>query len=99
MAKKSMKDAAAQGASVFNVIATGNAQNVENAQAVQDVPNVKAVKEKPQLERLNLKIPADIKAYLQAAAYRESSAPIWRNTKTTKGGAAYGRIEKAGRMA
>jgi hypothetical protein len=73
MAKKSMKDAAAAGTSVFDQIANGNVQNVENAQDVQNTQDTKAVKHAPRMERLNLKIPADIKEYLQAAAYRESS--------------------------
>lgn len=84
MAKKSMRDAAAAGTSVFDQIANGNAQNapdVSDVQDVQDVQTVQGVKDaqkaekadKIQLERLNLRIPADIKAYLMAAAYRESS--------------------------
>ncbi len=66
MARKSMKDAAAQGASVFNAIAVGNVQSVPD---VQDVPRVQ---DKPQLERLNLKIPAEIKEYLNVAAAKAS---------------------------
>lgn len=81
MAKKSMRDAAAAGTSVFDQIANGNAQNapdVSDAQNVQDVQDVpkrtgRPPKTTPPLERLNLKIPPEIKAYLQAAAYRESS--------------------------
>ena len=81
MAKKSMKDAAAAGTSVFDQIANGNVQNAPDVSDVQDVQTVQGVKDaqkaekadKIQLERLNLRIPADIKAYLQAAAYRESS--------------------------
>lgn len=68
MARKSMKDAAAQGASVFNAIAVGNVQSVPD---VQDVPHVQG---KPQLERLNLKIPAEIKEYLNVAAAKASIA-------------------------
>lgn len=81
MAKKSMRDAAAAGTSVFDQIANGNAQNapdVSDVQTVQTVQNAKGAQkaekaDKIQLERLNLRIPADIKAYLMAAAYRESS--------------------------
>lgn len=81
MAKKSMRDAAAAGTSVFDQIANGNAQNAPDVSDVQDVQTVQNAKgaqkaekaDKIQLERLNLRIPADIKAYLMAAAYRESS--------------------------
>ena len=81
MAKKSMRDAAAAGTSVFDQIANGNAQNAPGVSDVQDVQTVQDVKatqkaekaDKIQLERLNLRIPPDIKAYLMAAAYRESS--------------------------
>ena len=66
MAKKSMKAAAAAGTSVFDQIASGNVQNVQNVQ------NVKAVKDAPRLERLNLKIPAEIKEYLTVAAAKAS---------------------------
>lgn len=74
MARKSMKDAAAAGMSVFDQIATG-AQSVNDVQDVQDVKAVKNAQdaEKMPTERLNLRIPADVKAYLMAAAYRESS--------------------------
>ena len=81
MAKKSMKDTAAAGTSVFDQIISGNVQDAPDVSDVQDVQDVKATKDaqkaekadKVQLERLNLRIPPDIKAYLQAAAYRESS--------------------------
>lgn len=75
MAKKSMKAAAAAGTSVFDQIASGNVQDVQNTQDakdVQDVQNVKAVKDAPRLERLNLKIPAEIKEYLTVAAAKAS---------------------------
>lgn len=78
MAKKSMKAAATAGTSVFDQLVQG-VQDAENVTDVQDVQNVPAtrpgrpVKTTQPLERLNLKIPADIKEYLQAAAYRESS--------------------------
>ena len=79
MAKKSMKAAATAGTSVFDTIAQGAqyAQDVQDVQDVQSVEAVQPVKEKtaaPRMERLNLKIPAEVKEYLQAAAYRESSA-------------------------
>lgn len=90
MAKKSMKEAAAAGTSVFDTIAQGAqyARDVPAAKDVQDVQNVhdaKPVKDVPAApqgrpakydsptERLNLRIPTDIKEYLYAAAYRESS--------------------------
>ena len=69
MAKKSMKAAAAAGTSVFDQIASGNVQDVQDAQDAQDV---KHVKDTPRLERLNLKIPADIKEYLTVAAAKAS---------------------------
>ena len=86
-AKKSMKAAATAGTSVFDQIATGRTATVEtrevtrgggilNAQAVtdvQDVQDVKAVKaDKIPMERLNLKIPAEIKEYLTVAAAKAS---------------------------
>lgn len=76
MAKKSMKAAATAGTSVFDAIAQGAqyAQDVQDAQSVEAVQSVKKKKAAPRMERLNLKIPAEVKEYLQAAAYRESSA-------------------------
>lgn len=84
MAKKSIKDTAAAGTSVFDQIIQGNIQDVPDVSDVQDVQDVPKVQDAPKrtgrppkttppLERLNLKIPPEIKAYLQAAAYRESS--------------------------
>lgn len=84
MAKKSIKDTAAAGTSVFDQIISGNVQDAPDVSDVQDVKDVPKVqdapkrtgrppKDTPPLERLNLKIPPEIKAYLQAAAYRESS--------------------------
>ena len=84
MAKKSIKDTAAAGTSVFDQIIQGNIQDapdVSDVQDVQDVPKVQDApkrtgrppKTTPPLEGLNLKMPPEIKAYLQAAAYRESS--------------------------
>ena len=71
-AKKSMKEAATAGTSVFEQIASGNVQNVQDAADVQDALDVQDTQ--APLVRLNLRLPADIKEYLQAAAYRESSA-------------------------
>ena len=74
MAKKSMKAAATAGASVFNQLAQGT-QDAENVTDVQDVQNVKNVNKKGEpLERLNLKIPAEIKEYLTVAAAKASIA-------------------------
>lgn len=79
MAKKSMKEAATAGTSVFDQIASGNVQHAENVTDVQDVQNVqdaktvKDVNKKGEpLERLNLKIPAEIKEYLTVAAAKAS---------------------------
>lgn len=70
MAKKSMKDAAAAGTSVFDQIASGHVQSAENVTDVQDVKDVN--KKGEPLERLNLKIPAEIKEYLTVAAAKAS---------------------------
>ena len=73
MAKKSMKDAAAAGTSVFDQIASGNAQDTQNVLDVKNVKNAKNVNKKGEpLERLNLKIPAEIKEYLTVAAAKAS---------------------------
>ena len=78
MAKKSMKAAATAGTSVFDQIVSGNAQHAENATDVQDVQNVQNAKDLNKkgepLERLNLKIPAEIKEYLTVAAAKASIA-------------------------
>lgn len=78
MAKKSMKAAATAGTSVFDQIASGNVQHAENVTDVQDVQNVQNVKDVNKkgepLERLNLKIPAEIKEYLTVAAAKASIA-------------------------
>lgn len=78
MARKSMKDAAAAGTSVFDQIASGNVQHAENVTDVQDVQNVQNAKDVNKkgepLERLNLKIPAEIKEYLTVAAAKASIA-------------------------
>ena len=73
MAKKSMKDAAAAGTSVFDQIASGNVQDTQNVLDVKNVKNAKNVNKKGEpLERLNLKIPAEIKEYLTVAAAKAS---------------------------
>ena len=72
MAKKSMKDAAAAGTSVFDQIASGNVQSVQDVKNVKDVKDVN--KKGEPLERLNLKIPAEIKEYLTVAAAKASIA-------------------------
>lgn len=79
MAKKSMKDAAAAGTSVFDQIASGNVQSVQDAKDVQDAKNVQNAKdvkdtnkEGVELARLNLKIPAELKEYLTVAAAKAS---------------------------
>ena len=78
MTKMSMKDAAAAGTSVFDQIASGNVQSAENVTDVQDVKNVKGAKDVNKkgepLERLNLKIPAEIKEHLTVAAAKASIA-------------------------
>ena len=82
MAKKSIKEAAAAGTSVFDQIARGNAtgaQDTQNAQGVkaalytQDTKSTLDVnKEGVPLARLNLKIPAELKEYLTVAAAKAS---------------------------
>lgn len=88
MSKKSIKEAATAGTSVFNQLASGNI--AENLQDVQGVPDVKPIKDTKDtkhvkynrdtdkhgipLERLNLKIPTSIKEYLTVAAAKESIA-------------------------
>lgn len=88
MSKKSIKEAATAGTSVFNQLASGNI--AENLQDIQGVPDVKPVKDTKDtkhvkynrdtdkhgipLERLNLKIPTSIKEYLTIAAAKESIA-------------------------
>lgn len=78
MSKKSMKEAATAGTSVFDQIASGNVQHAENVTDVQDVQNVQNAKDVNKkgepLERLNLKIPAEIKEYLTVAAAKASIA-------------------------
>ena len=77
MAKKSMKAAATAGTTVFDQLVQGvqDAENVTDAQDVQNVQNAKDVNKKGEpLERLNLKIPAEIKEYLTVAAAKASIA-------------------------
>ncbi len=76
---KGFTSAANKGASVFDQIASGNVQHAENVTGAQDVQNVqnaknaKGVNKKGEpLERLNLKIPAEIKEYLTVAAAKAS---------------------------
>lgn len=75
---KQFKDAAAAATPVYNRI-IGAAQNVQDAENVKDVQATQGVragrnaKYTGPMERLNLKIPAELKAYLQAAAYKASS--------------------------
>lgn len=84
MAKKNLKDAATAGSSVINTIVNGgvqyaqyatDAQHAERAENAERAEGAKHTtkKERPKMERLNLSIPAEIKEYLQEAAYRESS--------------------------
>lgn len=81
MAKKSMKEAATAGTSVFDRIASGtdikdilDVKNVNNFQNVQYVQRSSGRPKKydGEMVRLNLKIPADLKEYLTIAAAKES---------------------------
>ena len=65
-----MKDAAAAGTSVFDQIASGNVQSAQDAENAIDVKDVN--KKGEPLERLNLKIPAEIKEHLTVAAAKAS---------------------------
>jgi hypothetical protein len=86
MPKKSLKDAAQAGTSVFDTIAAGGGQYVQDVPDVKDVKTVPAAQDAgkpgrgrpkktdgPELVRLNLKIPVEIKEYLQEAAYLASN--------------------------
>lgn len=74
MAKKSMKEAAAAGTSVFDQIASGNVPAAQNTQGVQNAQNTQDTQAAAvQMERINLKIPAYLKEYLQEQAYNEST--------------------------
>ena len=76
MTKKSFKDTIKQdGQNVFDAIAAGNVQNVQDTKDVQE--------DKPVMVRLNLKIPAEIKEYLDVAAAKESIAQR-KNISLTK---------------
>ena len=78
MTKKSLKEAAAAGTSVFDRIASGNAQNTTDTQGAlyvqdaKDVQNAPPKADKVSMERLNLKIPAELKEYLNVAAAKVS---------------------------
>ena len=69
MAKK-LKGAAAASADIFDTIARGNTTDTANTQDTQDTRDT----QKPEYYRFNLKMPLEYKEYLQAAAYRASSA-------------------------
>lgn len=69
MTKKSFKETIKQdGQNAINVLAAGNVQDVQDT---KDVKNAQK-EEKPVMVRLNLKIPAEIKEYLDVAAAKES---------------------------
>ena len=75
---KQFKDAAAAARPVYSTIigAAQDAEGVKDVQAVQTAQGARAgrnAKYTGPMERLNLKIPAELKAYLQAAAYKASS--------------------------
>lgn len=79
MAKKSIKEAAAAGTSVFNQLASGNVKGVQDAKNVQNVQDGihqigdrSTDKHGVPMERLNLKIPTEIKEYLTIAAAKAS---------------------------
>lgn len=79
MTKKSIKEAATEGTSIFDQIASGNAQgaeytmHVQNIQDAQSAPGAQLIsKTGVELARLNLKIPAEIKEYLTVAAAKAS---------------------------
>lgn len=82
-AKKSMKAAAAASSSVFDQIASGNVQSTQNTlytQGTQDAENTQYMPESTNaqntkavpMERINLKIPAELKEYLTIAAAKAS---------------------------
>ena len=80
-AKKSLKEAATAGTSIFDQIASGNVlnvkdvlnvKNVNNTQKVQNVKNGRPPKYEGEIVRLNLKVPADVKEYLTIAAAKAS---------------------------
>ena len=70
--RPSIKDAATAGTSVIEQITRGNAQDVQDVQNAKAAKDSKKTKTAPPLERLNLKIPADIKEYLTIAAAKAS---------------------------
>lgn len=94
MAKKSMKEVATAGTSVFEQLTnnsasygkdandvqyvqdakdTSDTKDIKTVKSAKDVKNTKATK-KPQIkwERLNLRIPADVKEHLTVAAAKAS---------------------------
>ena len=82
MPKKSLREGASASANALDIIIRGpqayQPQDAQDTRDSQDTQHVKRAQGRPRtqdvpMERLNLKIPAEIKAYLQAAAYRESS--------------------------
>ena len=87
MGKKSIKEAAAAGTSVFNQLASGNIQDAKDAQNVQDgkhlIGDRSTDKHGVPVERLNLKIPTEIKEYLTVAAARASIEKRSKYTITT----------------
>ena len=72
MARKSIKDAATAGTSVFDQIATGNAPDVNDVKNTHNARGGRPPKYDVQLTRLNLKVPAEIKGYLTVAAAKQS---------------------------
>lgn len=69
MTKKSFKNTIKQDSkNVYDALAAGNVQDVEDTKDAKDVQK----EEKPVMVRLNLKIPAEIKEYLDVAAAKES---------------------------
>ena len=86
---KNIKDAAVAGSSVFDQIMNGNVKDVQNTKDTKEVKATKTAKavknRKPAIEweRLNLKIPREIKEYLNVAAARVSIAQR-RNVSLTE---------------
>lgn len=77
MAKKSMKEAASAGFSVIDAIATGNTANTQDTQYTEDTPKKKGNHSKYEgipCSRINLKIPTELKEWVQEAAYEASNA-------------------------
>lgn len=69
MTKKSFKDTIKQDSkNVYDALAAGNVQDVEDTKNAQNVQK----EEKPVMVRLNLKIPAEVKEYLDVQSAKES---------------------------